>query len=110
MVAIRINVMKAGAIMEECGDRAGKEWCAITGIEADYQGVSPRCQRTIVMYKHWPSRKDRVSSVADLVHRITRLRYIREFFLCNPFTVRFSMDMHRSVKNACNKLPTTTHP
>ena len=34
------------------------------------------------MYKHWPSRKDRVSSVADLVHRITRLRYIREFFLC----------------------------
>ena len=35
------------------------------------------------MYKHWPSRKDRVSSVADLVHRITGLRYIREFFLCN---------------------------
>ena len=43
VVAIRINVMRAGAIMEECGDRAGKEWCAITGIEADYQGVSPRC-------------------------------------------------------------------
>ena len=42
VVAIRINVMKAGAITEECGDRAGKEWCAITGIEADYQGVSPR--------------------------------------------------------------------
>ena len=40
------------------------------------------CQRTIVMYKHWPSRKDRVSSVADLVHRITGLRYIREFSLC----------------------------
>ena len=34
------------------------------------------------MYKHWPSRKDRVSSEADLVHRITGLRYIREFFLC----------------------------
>ena len=33
------------------------------------------------MYKHWPSRKDRVSSVADLVHRITGLRYIREFSL-----------------------------
>ena len=42
MVAIRINVMKAGAITEEYGDRAGKEWCAIMGIEADYQGVSPR--------------------------------------------------------------------
>ena len=42
VVAIRINVIKAGAITEECGDRAGKEWCAITGIEADYQGVSPR--------------------------------------------------------------------
>ena len=42
MVAIRINVMKEGAITEECGDRAGKEWCAITGIEADCQGVSPR--------------------------------------------------------------------
>ena len=35
------------------------------------------------MYKHWPSRKDRVSLVADLVHRITGLRYIREFFLCS---------------------------
>ena len=40
------------------------------------------------MYKHWPSRKDRVSSVADLVHRITGLRYIREFFLCLPHYVR----------------------
>ena len=42
MDAIRINVMKVGAITEECGDRAGKEWCAITGIVADHQGVSPR--------------------------------------------------------------------
>ena len=42
VVAIQINVMKAGAITEECGDRAGKEWCAITDIEVDYQGVSPR--------------------------------------------------------------------
>ena len=39
------------------------------------------------MYKHWPSRKDRVSSVADLVHRITGLRYIREFFLCKKMNI-----------------------
>ena len=42
MVTIRINNMKVGAITEESGDRAGKEWCGITGIEVDYQGVSPR--------------------------------------------------------------------
>ena len=42
MVTIQINNMKAGAITEESGDRTGKEVCVITGIEADYQGVSLR--------------------------------------------------------------------
>ena len=45
------------------------------------------------MYKHWPSRKDRVSSVADLVHRITGLRYKREFFLCDLIFVMTEHDL-----------------